>query len=124
MSLRLLLLIPLVLPLSPVALRAQEAQATRDDAKWLADCRDDDDDHGDKVHECEVLVDSVPRAAGAIVVEAHENGAVEVRGWDRPGIEVHARIKGHARTLEAARAMVRGVRLELAPGRIRAVGVE
>lgn len=124
MSLRLLLLIPLVLPLSPVALRAQEAQATQDDAEWLADCRDDDDGHEDKVRECEVLVDSVPRAAGAIVIEANENGAVEVRGWDRPGIEVHARIRGHARTLEAARNMVRGVRLELAPGRIRAVGVE
>jgi hypothetical protein len=124
MSLRFLLLIPLVFPFSPVALGAQEALATQGDAEWLAECRDDDNDHGDKVRACEVLVDSVPGAAVAIVIEASQNGAVEVRGWDRPGIEVHARIQGHATTLDAARSMVRGVRLELAPERIRAVGVD
>lgn len=124
MPLRFLLLIPLVLPFSPVALRAQEPLATRGDAEWLAECREDDDDHEDKVRECEILVDSVPGAAGAIVVEASRNGAVEVRGWNRPGIEVHARIRGHARTAEAAREMVRRVRLELSPGRVRAVGVD
>jgi hypothetical protein len=121
MSLRHLLLIPIFFPLAPAVVHAQDAEAARGDAEWLVDCRDEEHDR-DNVRACEILVDSVPTAAGSIVIEASPNGAVEVRGWDGPGIEVHARIQSHARTQEQARAKVRAVRLELSPGRIRAVG--
>jgi hypothetical protein len=117
------LVVPIVLPLSPLALKAQDADAAADDAEWLADCRERDADH-DEVRACEVLVETVPQAAGRIVVEASQNGAVEVRGWDRAEIEVHARIDAHAESMAEATRLARGVRLELAPGRIRALGVD
>jgi hypothetical protein len=120
--LRFALLIPLVLPVSPMVLRAQDAQAARDDAEWLEKCRERD--AGDDERACEVLVETVPQAAAPIVVEASKNGAVEVRGWDRSGIEVHARIDAHAETMAEATQLARRVRLELAPDRIRAVGVD
>lgn len=117
-----LVLIPIALPLSPVVLRGQDAQATRDDARWVEQCRERD--AGDDLRACEVLVETVPQAAARIIVEASQNGAVEVRGWDQPHIEVHARIEAHARTMEEATRLVRNVRLDLSPDRIRAVGVE
>lgn len=121
MSLRHLLLIPIFFPLAPAVAGAQDAAAARSDARWLIDCRDEEHDR-DKERACEVLVESVPTAASTIVIESSRNGAVEVRGWDGPGIEVHARIQSHARTQAEALEKVRAVRLELSPSRIRAVG--
>ncbi len=114
-------LIPVVFPLSPAVLRAQDAQATRDDARWLEGCRERD--AGNDERACEVLVETVPRAGDRVVVEASRNGPVKVRGWDRPEIEVHARIEAHAETMAEATRLARGVRLELSPERIRAVDV-
>src|SRR5688572_21885875 len=120
-----ILLIPIVFPFSHRLLEAQEAQANRGDAEWLADCRERDErGDGDDPRACEVVVDSVPGAAELIVVESTRNGGVEVRGWDRAGIEVHARIQARGDTPAAALERVRNFRLELAPGRVRVVGDE
>ena len=120
-----ILLIPIVFPFSHRLLEAQEAQATSRDAEWLADCRERDE-HGDDddPRACEVVIDSVPGAAEMIVVESTRNGGVKVRGWDRAGIEVHARIQAQGDTPAAALERVRSFRLDLAPGRVRAVGDE
>ena len=116
-----ILLIPIVLPLSPRLLGAQGAEAIRDDAEWLEDCREREHEE-DEPRACEVVVDSVPDAAEVIVVESTRNGGVEVRGWDRAGIEVHARIQARRDTPAEALERVRTVRLELAPGRVQVVG--
>jgi hypothetical protein len=120
------LALPLALGLIPIEVRAQaDAEATRADARWLEDCHERDmleDPSRDEPRACEILVDSVPRAAETIVIESTHNGGIEIRGWDRPGIEVHARIQTHGETPAAALERARRVGLDLSPGAVRVSG--
>lgn len=109
--------IPLLLPLSPPCLRAQEAD---DDARWLERC--ERDSHGDRATFCDVVVESVDSPAATIAFDGGRNGGVIFKGWDEERMEIHARIQAHGDTEAEARELARAVRLELAPGGGRAIG--
>lgn len=109
-------LIPVVLPLLPLDIHAQDD----DDREWLEECRDDD--YGDRARYCEVLVESVADPAASIAFDGGRNGGVQYVGWDQDRMEVHARIQAHADTEAEAHDIIRAVRLEIGSTGGRAVG--
>jgi len=61
-------------------------------------------------------------SAGLIDVDASPNGGIRILGSDRPDVRVHARVQSVGDTLDDARRLANGVRIETAGGRIRAEG--
>jgi len=88
----------------PTAVRSQSAA----DARWMAQCRDQDDAWRAKA--CEVRVISLAKG-GMITVDPGRNGAVAVEGWDRDSIEVHARIQAQGATDGEAAALAQSIKI-------------
>lgn len=83
-------------------------------------CVDDRDrDDSDSSH-CEVRTERL--AAGALAVDAGRNGGIRVTGWDEGDTLVQAVVRARADTDDRARAIVDGVRIETAGGKVHAVG--
>lgn len=113
-------LVGCVLALAPApasVLRAQSAE----DARWLAQCRDREDEW--RVKHCEVRVSTIV-PGGTITVDPGKNGGVAVEGWDRAGIEVHARIETRAASEDEAVELARAVRVVVSGATIGAAGPE
>jgi DUF4097 and DUF4098 domain-containing protein YvlB len=102
-----------LLILVPTALAAQ-----RSDDEWIDDC-----DRGDDrlVAFCEVRVERVA-ARGSIDVDASPNGGVQVIGWNRNEVEVHARVKARGRSLADARSLASEIDVRTSGGTIRSDG--
>jgi len=82
---------------------------------WVRKCRDWDSDRDER--HCEVR--EFTMRAGALRIDAHPNGGIDVLGWDRSDIRIVARIQAHARDLEDAEALAKEIRIEArVPGRI------
>ena len=113
-----ILLIPLLLPPGPPALRAQD---TESDARWIENCQRFNDD-GDRETFCDVVVESVDSPAMTIAFDSGRNGGVIYKGWNQDRMEVHARIQAHADTGAEARELARGIRFEIGPDGGRAIG--
>jgi DUF4097 and DUF4098 domain-containing protein YvlB len=99
----------------PTALRSQSTA----DARWMAQCRDQDDAW--RARACEVRVISLAKG-GVITVDPGRNGAVAVEGWDRDSIEVHARIQAQGATDAEAAALAQAIKIAAAGTTISAEG--
>ena len=90
---------------------------TGTDADPCAGNRDDDNDY--RQH-CEVRESTLP--AGALTVDAGDNGGITVEAWDRNEIRVRAVVRGSARSDERARELASGVQVQSGGGRVSATG--
>src|SRR5215475_735602 len=61
-------------------------------------------------------------SAGPIDVDASPNGGIRIVGSDRPDVRVRARVQSVGNSLDEARRLANGVRIETSGGRIRAEG--
>lgn len=111
----------LALPLVAILLPGGPVLAQQSDADWLADC-EERSRRGSRVTHCAVQVERVAHGGGTIGVEGAPNGAVAIRAWDRPDVEVHARIEGRAESEARARELAEAVRIAHADAAIRAEG--
>jgi hypothetical protein len=69
---------------------------------------------------CEVRDSTLP--AGALNVDAGQNGGIVVEGWDRNEIRVRAIVRGQARESARARELVSQVQVQAGGGRVYANG--
>jgi hypothetical protein len=113
------------------ALAAQEresgrARGSRDAAEWLEECeenrRHDDDDGDDRVRFCEVRESRLRATGRTLTVDGRQNGGIDVEAWDGDGILLQARIQAQAPTMEEARQIASGVRIDTAGPTISASG--
>jgi DUF4097 and DUF4098 domain-containing protein YvlB len=81
--------------LAPRPVRAQER-----DSEWKSDCENSYQGRYGSRREpyCEVRVSGFKARGGTITVDPGDNGGVEIRGWDKDSIEVHARIQAYDRS--------------------------
>ncbi len=91
----------------------------KDDARWVADCRDQDDDHA---RYCEVRVDHLASVAGPLDVDARENGAIEIIGGATNDVVIHELIEAEASTEADAKDMASQIHVTTSGGRIQADG--
>jgi hypothetical protein len=83
-------------------------------------CRDNWGDNDNHNH-CEVRDFNLP--AGALTVDAGQNGGILVQAWDRNEVLVRAIVRGSARESDArAREIAGQVRVEAGGGRVSATG--
>jgi hypothetical protein len=90
---------------------------TGTDADPCAGNRDYDNDY--RQH-CEVRDSTMP--AGALTVNAGDNGGITVEAWDRNEIRVRAIVRGSAGTDARARELAAGVQVQASGGRVSASG--
>jgi len=109
-----MVMVSVLLALSVRMLDAQSAA----DARWTARCQDYSGDW--QVKHCETRVVTLAQG-GTIAVDPGENGGVQVEGWSRDSIEVHARVQTQAATDEDAAALARDIKVVTSGARI---GVE
>jgi len=83
-------------------------------------CRDNN--FGDRDYErfCEVRESTMP--AGALNVDAGQNGGISIEGWDRNEIRVRAVVQASAREASEARALAGQVQVQSGGGRVYATG--
>ena len=114
-----LLLIPtFLLPPGPPDLYAQDDES---DARWVEQCRRDNNHGGNRTF-CDVVVESVEVPAATVSFDGGQNGGVLYKGWDQERMEVHARVQAHGDTDAEARDLARSIRFELRPNGGRAIG--
>lgn len=89
----------------------------RGDQGWC----DRDRGGGDRERSCEVLTTTL-EAPKRITVNGGANGGVNVSGWDRSEVEIHAKVWADARSEERAQAIEKAVRIRVDGGRISADG--
>lgn len=95
----------LLLPVVPAALAAQH-----DDSDWVSDCgRSFGWRHREPY--CEVRVSGYRPAKGVITISPDVNGGVEVLGWDKDSVEIHARIQVQEYSDSDAKALAGRVRI-------------
>jgi hypothetical protein len=80
---------------------------------------DRDDDYR---RHCEVRDSTLP--AGALNVDAGQNGGIVIEGWDRNEIRVRAVVQGSASTEARARELAGQVQVQAGGGRVYATGPE
>jgi hypothetical protein len=97
------------------------AAAQSTDSEWLRQC---DRDNGDRERACEVRVSGFRSRGGALNVSPGTNGGVQVIGWDRDSVSVHARIQAQADRLTDARALAEGVQIGRSGNTLTAEGPE
>src|SRR5262249_17734901 len=78
------------------------AAAQTSDSEWLRQC---ERDNGDRERACEVRVSGFRTRGGPLNVSPGTNGGVQVIGWDRDSVSVHARIQAQADRLSDARSL-------------------
>jgi len=83
-------------------------------------CRGYSDRGDDYEQHCEVRDSNLP--AGALNVDAGQNGGIHVEAWDRNEIRVRAIVRGSARESSRARDIASQVRVEAGNGRVSATG--
>jgi TolA-binding protein len=84
-------------------------------------CRTEGNNSGDDYEQhCEVRDSTMP--AGALNVDAGQNGGIVVEGWDRNEIRVRAIVRGNARESARARELVGQVQVQAGGGRVYANG--
>src|SRR5260221_675547 len=99
-----------------------DAQAPEpDDEGWVGDCRNGgwNDDRG---RACEVRVVPLKLSGRAIEVDSRENGSVRVVAWDGDSVNVTAHIQANADDDDAARAVLKDVRINTDGRRIFSEG--
>jgi hypothetical protein len=101
-----------------------KAQAQRDDADWLAQCRRDGGGWYNDRRErfCEVRQLRVAAPRGTLTVDGLRNGGVSVIGAGRDSLIVTTRLQVQARTQSEARDLARQVRTVISGSTIRAEG--
>ena len=91
----------------PPAVSAQDY-----DDDWLSECRRDRWNRRDeRVKHCEIREDSLRAPGGTITVDPGQNGGVAIRGWDKDSIYIRAQIQTYGRSVDAAAAIARQVRI-------------
>ena len=98
---------------------APDAQQAGNDAD---PCRTGNWGNDDNEQHCEVRDSTLP--AGALNVDAGQNGGIVVEGWDRNEIRVRAIVRGNAREAARARELVGQVQVQAGSGRVYATGPE
>ena len=83
-------------------------------------CRDSNDRGDDYYQHCEVRDSTLP--AGALNVDAGQNGGVSVEAWDRNEIRVRAIVRGSAREESRAKDIAGQVQVQAGGGRVYATG--
>ena len=83
-------------------------------------CRDTNDRGDDYYQHCDVRESTLP--AGALNVDAGQNGGVSVEAWDRNDIRVRAIVRGSAREESRARDIAGQVQVQAGGGRVYATG--
>ena len=83
-------------------------------------CRNSNDRDDDYYQHCEVRESTLP--AGALSVDAGQNGGVSVEAWDRNDIRVRAIVRGSAREDSRARDIAGQVQVNAGGGRVYATG--
>jgi DUF4097 and DUF4098 domain-containing protein YvlB len=71
--------------------------AQRDDDDWMSNCDRSSGRRGREPY-CEVRVSGYKARAGVVTVDPGDNGGVEIRGWDKDSVEIHARIQVNNRS--------------------------
>ncbi len=81
-----------------------------------------DNNWGDRDYErhCEVRESTMP--AGALNVDAGQNGGISIEGWDRDEIRVRAVVQASAREAADARSLAGQVQVQSGGGRVYATG--
>ena len=102
-------------------LAAQRYSDNTDD-RWLASCRDGWNGDDDRGRACEVRVVPVRLSGRALEIDSRENGGVRVFAWEGDSVRVTARIQANARTDDAARDMIKDVKINADGRRITADG--
>lgn len=74
----------------------------------------------DNQQHCEVRESTMP--AGALNVDAGQNGGISIEGWDRNEIRVRAVVQGSASTEARAKAITDQVQVQTGGGRVYATG--
>jgi hypothetical protein len=85
-------------------------------------CRDNDRGDRDYERHCEVRESTLP--AGALNVDAGQNGGVSIEGWDRNEIRVRAIVQAQAREAADARSLAGQVQVQAGGGRVYSTGPE
>jgi hypothetical protein len=83
-------------------------------------CRDNNSGDRDYERFCEVRESTMP--AGALNVDAGQNGGISIEGWDRNEIRVRAVVQASAREASEARALAGQVQVQAGGGRVYATG--
>ena len=83
-------------------------------------CRSSNDRDDDYYQHCEVRESTLP--AGALNVDAGQNGGVSVEAWDRNDIRVRAIVRGSAREESRAKDIAGQVQVQAGGGRVYATG--
>ena len=83
-------------------------------------CRNSVDRDDDYYQHCEVRESTLP--AGALNVDAGQNGGVSVEAWDRNDIRIRAIVRGAAREESRARDIAGQVQVQAGGGRVSATG--
>lgn len=105
---------------SPAA--AQRRTEFDDDARWLDNCRDGWNGSDDRGRACEVRAVPTRLSGRALEVDGRENGGIRVLGWDGDSVKVTARIQANARSDEAAKDILKDIRVAQDGRRISADG--
>jgi hypothetical protein len=70
---------------------------------------------------CEVREETL-RNQNTVDLDARGNGAVAIRGWDRPDVQMRARVTVRDESREAAQKLAKDIQITTTGGRIRADG--
>jgi hypothetical protein len=93
--------------------RDRERSFGLSEAEW---CREDR-----RADFCEVREETL-KDATTIDLDARGNGGVSIRGWDRPDVQMRARVTVWDESQDAARSLARQIEITTTAGRIRADG--
>lgn len=100
----------------PFAGAAQESPE-----QWTARCRESGSRRSER--HCEVREYTL-RSTGNLRVSSAPNGGIQVIAWDRPDVQVIARIQAQAPSGDQAKEIVSGIEISAVPGDIRSTGPE
>ncbi len=107
-----------------LCLAATACWAQSDGQRSTLSCRDQGNSYGDgsRARNCEVKEQTL--SAGALDVDASQNGGISVKGWGRNEVLVRYRVQTQAKTQAEADNLAAQIRLTTAGGQIRAEGPE
>jgi DUF4097 and DUF4098 domain-containing protein YvlB len=105
-----------------ILLAAAPATAQQSDEEWLRSC-ERGGQRADRAVACQVRPLTTQLAAGALHVDAGQNGGISVRGGSQGSVRVSARIQAQADSDVRAWEIADAVRVATANGRIRAAGI-
>lgn len=100
----------------PVAGAAQESPE-----EWAAKCREWESRRSER--HCEVREYTI-RSTGDLRVSAAPNGGIQVVAWDRPEVQVVARIQSQAPSRDEAQQIAADITISASPGEVRSDGPE